>query len=94
MKMEIVARLRRIVEKARTGMPSVGVETLLEAADEIQRLREEIGYWEARPRTQTVIPTDPASPTPTRMSLSGEYDAGAAIDMNNLACGLTPYLKP
>lgn len=38
-KLDIVLRLRRIVDKSRTAMPPVGVETLLEAADEIDRLR-------------------------------------------------------
>lgn len=38
--LDIVPRLRRIVEKARDGMPRVGIETLLEAANEIERLRK------------------------------------------------------
>ena len=42
MKLEIVARLRRIVDKAQTGIPPVGVETLLEAADKIECLQAEL----------------------------------------------------
>ena len=48
MKLEIVARLYRIVEKARTGMPAVGIETLLDAVDEIEELRDEIVKLKAR----------------------------------------------
>lgn len=39
--LDIVLKLRRIVEHARNGMPPVGVETLLEAAIEIEKLRSE-----------------------------------------------------
>jgi hypothetical protein len=38
---DIVERLERIIDKARDGMPRVGVDTLYAAVDEIKKLRRE-----------------------------------------------------
>ena len=50
--MDIVDKLNRIIERARTGMPPVGIETLQEAVREIERLRED---WVKAPRNEIII---------------------------------------
>jgi len=42
-KLDIVSQLRRVVDRAQNGMPPTSVGMLLEAADEIVRLRGQIG---------------------------------------------------